>query len=64
MYAYTRTCGDDRTLTVLNFSNDGVSFDLPAELKATETLIGTHGEPPPSRHITLAGNEGRLLRLA
>ncbi len=64
VYAYTRTHGDERTLTVLNFSNDEVSFELPAPVQAAETLIGTHGEPPASQRITLAGNEGRLVRLA
>ena len=64
IYAYTRTHGEDRTLTLLNFTNDEVSFDLPPSLRPAETLIGTHGEPPAAGHVTLAANEGRLLRLA
>jgi alpha-glucosidase len=63
IYAYTRTHGVDRTLTVLNFTNDAVVFDLPPLLQAAETLIGTHGEAPASQRIALAGNEARLLRL-
>jgi alpha-glucosidase len=64
IYAYTRTHGDDRLLTVLNFTNGPISFDLPASLIVSETVIGTHhADRPPSQSITLAGNEGRLLRL-
>ena len=64
VYAYTRIEGDDRLLTVLNFTNDAISFELPASLLVTETIIGTHDLAPPSQAITLAGNEGRLLRLS
>ncbi len=63
VYAYTRTSGADRTLTVLNFTNDEIAIDLPRALHVTETLAGTHGEPPPAQHFTLAGNEGRLYRI-
>ena len=63
VFAYTRSAASDRTLTVLNFTNEEVAFDLPPELQAAETLSGTHGEPPASQHVVLAGNEGRLLRL-
>jgi len=63
VFAYTRTAGDDRLLTVLNFANEPVDVALPDDLRVTETLIGTHGEPGASQKLTLAGNEGRLLRL-
>jgi alpha-glucosidase len=64
VFAYTRTSGADRTLTVLNFTDDEVAIDLPPALHVTETLAGTHGEPPPSQRFTLAGSEGRLFRLS
>jgi len=64
VYAFVRAHRGERTLTVLNFTKDAVSFELPASLRPTETVIGTHGEPPASHHITLTANEGRLLRLA
>ncbi len=64
IYAYMRLYGDDRLLTVLNFTNDPIAFELPASLHTTETLIGTHDLPAAAQSITLAGNEGRLLRLA
>ena len=63
IYAYMRLCGDDRLLTVLNFTNGPIALELPASLRVTETLIGTHDLPPAAQSITLAGNEGRLLRL-
>jgi alpha-glucosidase len=64
IFAYTRTSGADRLLTVLNFTGDDVAFDLPAGLAPAETVISTHGDPPVSARIELAANEGRLLRLA
>ena len=64
IYAYTRSHGDDRLLVALNFTNEEIAFDLPAEVRAVETIIGTHGEPEASERITLEANEGRLLRLA
>jgi alpha-glucosidase len=63
VFAYTRTSGADRTLTVLNFTDDEIAIDLPQSLRVTGALAGTHGEPPPSQRLTLAGNEGRLYRL-
>jgi alpha-glucosidase len=63
IYAFTRTSGDDRTLTLLNFADEMVSFTLAPSLEPAETLIGTHGEPEASRSVTLAANEGRLVRL-
>ncbi len=64
IFAYTRTHNDDRLLTILNFTNDAIAFELPPMLTVAETLIGTHETPAPSQSVTLAGNEGRLLRLA
>jgi alpha-glucosidase len=64
VYAFTRSYEGERTLSILNFTSDAVSFTLPDGLRATETLVGTHGEPPPSQHVELAANEGRLFRLA
>jgi alpha-glucosidase len=64
IYAYTRIEDDDRLLTVLNFTNEPIVLELPASLRVTETVIGTHDLAPASQAITLAGNEGRLLRLA
>jgi alpha-glucosidase len=63
VYAYTRTSGDERLLTVLNFSNDAVSFELPSSLRPVECVAGTHGEAAVGGKVSLAGNEGRLLRL-
>lgn len=63
IYAYTRIDGADRLLTVLNFTNEPIAFDLPASLRVTGTIIGTHDLAAPSQAITLAGNEGRLLRV-
>lgn len=62
-FAFTRTQGDDCLLVVLNFTNDAVDVDLPVTLRVAETIVGTHGEPRASQKLTLAGNEGRLLRL-
>jgi alpha-glucosidase len=64
IFAYTRTHGADRLLTILNFTNHGLTFDLPEELSPAETILGTHAEPAAARHVQLEGNEGRLLRLA
>ena len=63
IFAYTRTHGEGRTLTVLNFTNDEIAFDLPGALVIASRIAGTHPEAPPSQHLSLAGNEGRLLRL-
>jgi alpha-glucosidase len=63
VYAYTRTAGDERLLTVLNFSNDAVSFELSASLRVVECVIGTLGEAAVGGRVSLAGNEGRVLRL-
>jgi alpha-glucosidase len=63
IYAYTRIEDDDRLLTVLNFTNEPIAFELPASLRVTATIIGTHDLAPASQAIALAGNEGRLLRL-
>ena len=64
IYAYKRSEGFDRLLTVLNFTNEAISFELPASLHVAETVIATHDLAPASQAITLSGNEGRLLRLA
>jgi glycosidase len=64
VFAYIRSAAGERLLTVLNFSNDAVAFDLPGVLEPTEYIIGTHEPALAGRHIALAGNEGRLLRLA
>ncbi len=64
IFAYTRTTGDDRLLMVLNFTTDIVDVVLPEDLRVTATVIGTHGEPAATQKMTLAGNEGRVLRLA
>jgi len=64
VYAYTRQHEDERTLTALNFTNHRIAFDLPDALRPAETLAGTDGEPAASAHIELAGNEGRVMRLA
>ncbi len=63
LYAYTRIDGAGRLLTLLNFTNEPIAFELPASLRVAETIIGTHDLAAPSQAITLAGNEGRLLRL-
>ncbi|HEY8172664.1 MAG TPA: alpha-amylase family glycosyl hydrolase [Dehalococcoidia bacterium] len=63
IYGYTRTSGDERTLTLLNFTNDPQSFELPEMLNPAEVLVGTHDAPPPSRKIALRPNEGLLFRL-
>jgi alpha-glucosidase len=63
IFAFTRTCGDERTLTVLNFSETRSVFELPEALRPADTLAGTHGDPPPSGHIDLRPNEGRVLLL-
>ena len=63
VYAFTRTWGADRTLTLLNFADAEVSFTLPPDLRPGETIAGTHGEPPTARLVTLAANEGRLVRV-
>ena len=64
VFAYTRSAGNERTLTIINFTNDDIACELPAELPVRETLAGTHDEPPASQRIDLKPNEGRLLRLA
>ena len=64
VFAYTRTDGDERLLTVLNFANEHVRFALPDGIRIVEMVIGTHGELPTAEEIPLAGNEGRLLRLS
>ena len=64
VYAFTRTRGLDRTLTVLNFDTRPVAFDLPSALTVAATLAATHGNPPPSQRLELRGLEGRLLQLA
>jgi len=63
VFAFTRAHGDERTLTMINFANDGVAFDLPKALRAGETLVSTHGEPNAGGRIELAAHEGRLVRL-
>ena len=63
VYAFARSYETERTLTVLNFADERVTFDLPGALTPSETLAGTHGEPPASQRIELAPNEGRVLRL-
>jgi hypothetical protein len=63
IFAYTRSVGDDCLLTVLNFTNDTIDVVLPEGLRVTATIVGTHGEPSAAQKLTLAGNEGRLLRV-
>ena len=63
IYAYTRTHGDDRLLAVLNFTVGEVAFDLPAALRATGQIIGTHDDRFDGQSIRLQPNEGRLMRL-
>ena len=60
VFAYTRTAGADRTLTVLNFTSSDVAFELPDGVVPRETLFGTHGHASPEPAVKLRGNEGRL----
>ena len=64
VYGFTRTHGDERTLTIINFGNDAASFDLPGALRAGDTLVSTHGGTKAGGRNELAPHEGRLLRLA
>ncbi|MHB8516359.1 MAG: alpha-glucosidase C-terminal domain-containing protein, partial [Dehalococcoidia bacterium] len=63
IYAYTRTHGDERLLTALNFTDEAIAFDLPAALRVRECVLGTHEATFDGQQIALAPNEGRLLRL-
>ncbi|MDE3096681.1 MAG: alpha-amylase [Chloroflexota bacterium] len=63
VYAYTRSHGDERLLTALNFTNETIAFDLPASLPARECVLGTHEATFDGQRVALAPNEGRLLRL-
>ena len=64
VFAYIRSAPGERMLTVLNFSNEPVAFDLPGALEPIEYVLGTHERALDRQHIALAGNEGRLLRLS
>jgi alpha-glucosidase len=63
VFAYTRTAGADRTLSVLNFTSGEVAFDLPGDLTPVRTIVGTHGDAASGQHVKLLGNEGRLYAL-
>lgn len=64
VFAFTRTAGTERTLTVLNFGDDPAGFDLPDDLVPKELLVGTHDEEfAPGQRVELRPNEGRLFRL-
>jgi len=45
IFAYTRTLGKEKYLVVLNFSNDAVTYTLPAGLKAGKSVISNLGQP-------------------
>jgi oligo-1,6-glucosidase len=65
IFAYTRTLGKDAYLVVLNFSNDAISYSLPAGLKAgrLETSnLGKSEENTTTLH--LKAWDGRVYKLA
>jgi alpha-glucosidase len=64
IYAYVRSAGTDRILIALNFTNDEIEFDLPAEIRVDAALIGTQDLRSPSPHVKLRANEGVLYKLA
>ncbi|HEY7801159.1 MAG TPA: alpha-amylase family glycosyl hydrolase, partial [Dehalococcoidia bacterium] len=64
VFAYTRRHEGERLLTVLNFTNDAIAFDVPASVPVGQYVDGTHGAGAAStQRIELAANEGRLLRV-
>jgi alpha-glucosidase len=65
VFGFTRTSGEERTLTLLNFAGEAVAFELAATLQQNETLVSTHSvRASHGPKIELAPFEGRLLRLS
>jgi alpha-glucosidase len=64
VFAFTRTFGDERMLTLLNLASEETVVELPPSIAARETLVSTRAIVKPSQRINLAPHEGRLVQLA
>jgi oligo-1,6-glucosidase len=63
IFAYTRTLGSDKYLVVLNFSEDDISYRLPAGLEAARLLISNLGsKEEKTQQLKLKGWEARVYK--
>ncbi len=64
IYAFTRTLGSERYLIVMNFTHNQATFDIPADLHPTTTVLAS---TPTSAHVgsrlQLKGWEARIIHL-
>jgi len=64
IFAYTRTLGKEKYLVVLNFSEDAVSYGLPAGLKANRLVMSNLATPEDhGETLHLRAWEARVYRL-
>jgi len=63
VFAYTRTLGKEKYLVVLNFSEDAISYSLPAGLKAGQLAISNFGKAEEQTSgLNLKGWEARVYQ--
>ncbi|RZS94113.1 glycoside hydrolase family 13 protein [Cuneatibacter caecimuris] len=53
IYAYTRTLGDEKLLTVCNFTDHEVRYEVPEEFRGGDCLISNYDAPELNESVTL-----------
>lgn len=53
IYAYTRTLGDEKLLTVCNFTDHEVRYEVPEEFRGGDCLISNYDAPELTESVTL-----------
>ena len=64
VFAFTRSYGGERTLTVLNFGEDTAKLALPPAFKLRAPIAWTHDAPSSDAKLWLDPSEGRVYGLA
>lgn len=61
LYVYTRTYGDEKMLTVCNFTGDKQDFEVPGEFKGSRCLTGNYARDAYEGQIELKPYEAFVL---
>ena len=61
IYMYTRTLGDEKLITVCNFSEQEIQVEIPGEFVEGKYLIGNYEEQPIARKMTVRPYEAFVI---
>ena len=61
IYMYTRTLGEEKLLTVCNFSDQEIQVEVPAEFTGGTYMISNYEEQAVSEKMTLRAYEAFVI---